>query len=153
MSAEHVSVGCRLPNGLVLEVGYSVSNPGRGGAPFAQYRKGKDYRTHTLRGLNQHSIIRGVDGKPIAVKPSETGREPFINSNVPKDLWDAWLAKYKNSWAVTSGQVFMVPGSDAASAKAVAMDAKSKSSNVFEPMDPKTPMKIEDHTISRRTDE
>ncbi len=151
MAEEMVQIGCRLPNGYVLEVGFKVNDEGKGGAPFAMFRKGKDYRTLTLKGLNQRSIIRGPDGKPLAMAPAASNREPFINQ-VPKDFWDRWIKDNAEQWAVTSGQVFVVPR-DATSAKAVALDAKAKSPNIFEPIDQGATMKLENNEIMRRVDE
>lgn len=152
MSTEMVQVGCRLPNGYVLEVGFTVNNEGKGGAPFAMFRKGRDYRAVTLKGLNQRSIIRDVENKPIAISPAQIGREPMINA-IPKDFWDRWLKDNAEQWVVTSGQIFAIPKGDSTTAKAAVLDAKSKSPNVFEPLDQDAVMKIEDHGISKRIDE
>lgn len=149
---EMVQVGCRLPNGYVLEVGFTVSQEGKGGAPFAMYRKGRDYKAFTLKGLNQQSIIRGPDRKPIALSPAQIGREPFINT-IPKDFWERWKKENAEQWALTAGQVFEIPKADPTTVKAVSLDAKAKSSAVFEPINQDEKMKIEDLSISRRTDE
>lgn len=157
MAEEMVSVGCRLPNGYRLEVGFSVSQKGDGGAPFAMYTKHDDYQVHVLRGLNQHSIIRDESGKPFAVKPSQMNREPVVNQ-VPKAFWDRWVKEHSDkngkptAWVLTSGNVFALP-KDTSSAKAAIMDAKAKSPNLFEPINPSDVMKIEDHTITRRLDD
>jgi len=151
MSSETVSIGCRLPNGITLEVGYTVSHNRQGGAPFARYQKNKDYATFTLKGTNQHLIIRGPDGRPFATAPARRGREPYINLNVPKDLWDRWCKEHQDSPLLTGGQLFVVPKLD--DAKAAGLDAQAKAPALFEPMDPGTSMKIEDNTIARRVDE
>lgn len=152
MSTEMVQVGCRLPNGYTLEVGFSVNNEGKGGAPFAMLRKQRDYKAFTLKGLNQRSIIRGPDDKPIAYSPAQIGREPYINV-VPKDFWERWKKENAEQWVLTAGQVFEVPKGDSTTIKAVALDAKAKSPNVFEPIEKDIVMKIEDQSISKRTDE
>lgn len=149
---EMVSIGCRLPNGLRLEVGYSVNDSGRGGSPFALYRKHEDYQSFTLKGANQHSIVRDPQGKPLAMLPNQANREPVINM-VPKDIWDRWFKEHSKSWHVTSGQVFLIPKTDAGTVKAVVLDAKGKSAAIFEPIDPTKTMKMEDHSITRREDE
>jgi hypothetical protein len=148
MSTEFVQVGCRLPNGLVLEVGFSVNNEGKGGAPFAMYRKGKDYKSFTLRGCNQRSIIRDSKGKPMAMAPAQIGREPIIN-NVPKDIWDRWIKDNAEQWVVTAGQIFVIPKGDGTQAKAAALDAGGKSPELFAPIAQDSVMKIEDHSISK----
>lgn len=153
MSTEMVQVGCRVPNGFVLEVGFTVSDKGEGGAPFAMYRKSPGYKAITLKGLNQRSIIRGPDNKPIALSPAQIGREPFINT-IPKDFWERWKKENADQWVLTAGQVFEIPkGNDMTSVKAVSLDAKAKSPNIFEPISRESAMKLEDFTISTRTDE
>lgn len=153
MSTEMVQVGCRLPNGYTLEVGFTVNDEGKGGAPFAMYRKSREYKAVTLKGLNQRSIIRGLDNKPIAMSPAQIGREPFINT-IPKDFWECWKKNNAEQWVLTSGQVFEIPkGNDATTVKAVSLDAKAKSPNVFEPINQDMVMKLEDHSVSKRTDD
>lgn len=149
--AEFVQVGCRLPNGYVLEVGFTVSQQGKNGAPFAQYRKQKNYASFTLRGCNQRSIIRGPDGKPMAMAPSQIGREPVIN-NVPKELWDRWISENSEQWVVTAGQIFVLP-KDPTGQKAATLDAKGKSPELFAPIDQNAVMKIEDNKIMRRMED
>ena len=150
--AEMVQVGCRLPNGYVLEVGFTVNDKGTGGAPFAMYRKGKDYKAITLRGLNQRTIIRGPDNKPLALAPAQIDREPYINT-IPKDFWERWKKENAEQWALTSGQIFEIPRGDGTQLKAVTLDAKSKSANIFEPISQTAVTKIENHEILRRVDE
>lgn len=150
--AEMVQVGCRLPNGYVLEVGFTVNDEGKGGAPFAMYRKGKDYKAVTLRGLNQRSIIRGPDNKPIALSPAQINREPYINT-IPKDFWERWKKDNAEQWVLTSGQIFEIPKGDGTQLKAATLDAKSKGPNIFEPISQTETMKIENNEILRRVDE
>jgi hypothetical protein len=146
---ETVSIGCRLPNGLKLEVGFSVSQKGNGGAPFAMVVKGEDFQSYTLRGTNQHLIVRDQTRKPIAVLPNQKGREPYINHNVPKDLWERWCKANAKSWHLTSGQIFLVPKDDANTTKAATLDAAAKSKAIFEPLDPAEKVKLENNEISR----
>lgn len=150
---EVVSVGCRLPNGLKLEVGFSVNEKGNGGAPFAMVRRHESYASHVLRGTNQHLIVRDQTRKPVAVLPNQRGREPFINHNVPKDLWERWAKENAKSWHLTSGQIFLVPKNDVNTAKAAALDAAGKSKAIFEPLDPTEKMKLEAVEIAKREDE
>lgn len=156
---ETVSVGCRLPNGLRLEVGFSVSQKGEGGAPFAMVRKLDSYQTYLLRGTNQHLIVRDPTRKAIAVLPNQRGREPFINHGVPKDLWDAWVKANSDkngkpiSWFLTSGQIFLVPKTDPSTIKAASVDAAGRSKPIFEPLDPAEKMQLENNAITKREDE
>lgn len=150
---ETVSIGCRLPNGLRLEVGFSVSQKGNGGAPFAMFVKSESYATHLLKGTNQHLIVRDQTRKPVAVLPNQRGREPYINHGVPKDLWERWKKDNSKSWHLTSGQIFEVPKNDKSEIKAAALDASAKSKAIFEPLDPTETVKLENTAITKREDE
>ncbi len=151
MSSEVVTVGCRLPNGLKLEVGYSTSQQGAGGAPFVMYRKGADYQTFTLKGTNQRLFVRGPDGKILTTLVSARDKEPYLNQGVPKDLFDRWCAEHRDAWVLKSGQVFLVP--KPADTAAVMKDAQATSANILEPLDPSKTFKIDGMEINRRTDD
>jgi hypothetical protein len=146
MSTETVSIGCRLPNGLKLEVGFSVSQKGNGGAPFAMVTKAENYDCYTLRGTNQHLIVRDQMRKPIAVLPNAREREAYINLNVPKDLWDRWVKENPKSWHLTSGNIFLVPKNEV---KAASLDAAAKSEPIFQALDQKAVMKLENTAITQ----
>lgn len=146
---ETVSVGCRLPNGLRIEVGFTVSDKGEGGAPFAMYRKLPSYGSHLLRGTNQQLLVRDQTRKVVAMLPNQRDREPYINHNVPKDIWDRWYKLNDKSWFITSGNIFLVPKTDSSTVKAVTLDNAAKSKPIFEPIDPSQTMKLENHEISR----
>lgn len=155
MAQEVVSVGCRLPNGLRLEVGVKAGGHGKegGGAPFAMVIKGEDYATHLLKGTNQHLIVRDPTRKPVAVLPNALNREPYINTDVPKALWERWCRENAKSWHLTTGQIFLIPKNDASTVKAVALDAAAKSPNIFEPLDPSKKMKVGNDLIMKREEE
>lgn len=152
MAEEMVSVGCRLPNGLRLEVGFSVSEKGDGGAPFAMVRKLDNYRQWLLRGTNQHLIVRDQTRKPVAMLPNQANREPYVNQ-VPKSLWDEWVRKNSKSWHLLSGNIFVIPKTSPSEVKATVLDAAAKSKPIFEPMDPSKKMVIEDVTIAKLEEE
>jgi hypothetical protein len=150
MSTDFVSIGCRLPNGLKMEVGYQTSHHGAGGAPFSQVRKGADYQTYTLKGRNQHMFVRGPDRKILTTLASQIGLDPVI-TQVPADFWQRWSREKKDSWLLKSGHVFLVP--KPSDLKAVSTDAKAISPNILEPLNPKEVMKIGDMEIKRRVDD
>lgn len=153
MAEEMVSIGCRLPNGIRLEVGFSAAQKGAGGAPFAMVVKHDNYRQVLVKGTNQHLIVRDQTRKPIAVLPNQANREPYINQ-VPKAFWEEWVKNNPKSWLITSGSLFVVPkATNPSEVKAAALDAAAKSKPVFEPMDPSKKMQLEDVTIVKREDE
>jgi hypothetical protein len=146
---EVVAIGCRLPNGLKLEVGFKVNERGDRGAPFAMVRKLDSYDSFVLRGTNQRLIVRDASRKPVAVLPNARNREAVINPNVPKDLWERWKKDNAKSWHLTSGQIFEVPKNDATTVKAVSLDAGAKSKAIFEPVDPAAKMKLENNVLTQ----
>ena len=74
-----VTVGCRLPNGLVLRL---------------QDGKGGEKRV-TLRG--QNADMNGA----LYIQPTHCGY-----TEVDKDFWDEWIAKHSDFAPVVSGAVF-----------------------------------------------
>lgn len=153
MSTEFVTVGCRLPNGMTLEVGFSTTARNAGGAPFARYRQHADYQAVTLKGTGQHLFVRHpATRKVITTLPSQREAEPWLNQ-VPKDFWDRWSKEHADSWLLKSGQLFVIPKPDAATIKAASADAQATSPAVFQPLDPSQPFKVEDHTVTKREDE
>ena len=150
---ETVCVGCRLPNGLKLEVGFSVNNKGAGGAPFAVVVKSEAYRSYTLKGTNQHMLIRNGENKIVAQTPRHLGAEPYINRNVPKGIWDRWVQENPKSYHLRTKQIFIVPKNDSSTIRAASLDAAAVTKNLIEPLDKNTKMKIGDAEMSARVDE
>lgn len=100
-------VGCKLPNGLVCELG----KPGD-----------DDYRAVRLNGANSMRVVT-LDG-------SNTG---YGLTEVPRDFWDAWVKKHKRLDFVRKGMVFAA--NDEASARAMAQE-NAKLRTGLEPLDP-----------------
>ncbi len=75
----NITVGCRLPNGLVLRL---------------QDGKGGEKRV-TLRG--QNADMNGA----IFIQPTHCGY-----TEVDKDFWDEWIAKHSDFAPVVSGAIF-----------------------------------------------
>lgn len=153
MSTDTVSIGCRLPNGLTLEVGFTVNVRGAGGAPYARFQKHADYQAVTLKGTNQHLILRDAQGKPLVTLANARDKEPFVNHGISKDFWERWCKENAHNWALRSGQIFAVPKPDAATVKAVAADAKAQSAAILEPLDTSVPFKAEGNALEKRKDD
>lgn len=77
---ETISIGCKLPHGLVLEIGVN-----KDGTP------GESYRNAVLQGT--------VDARKGA---------KYGVTKVPRDLWLKWLANNKNLRYVVDLSVFVV---------------------------------------------
>jgi len=130
---ETVTVGCRLPLGLVLEVGLQRTiKSGPQNRPVAQVKRTEKYRTFQLRGTRAHTTEMRRQG--IAV-PSTLNPQPFINKDVPKVVWDQWKAENADSNILKRGEIFEVKGGGEDNAKAAALDALAKSPTPLTPLD------------------
>jgi hypothetical protein len=152
MSNDTVIVGCRLPSGITLEVGYTTVVTSAGGAPYARYTKGADYQAITLKGTNQHLLVREAGTRKIlTVLPGKRDREPYINHGVPKDFWDRWCKEHAESPLLKTGQIFVIP--KPADQAAVTKDAKAMGPAIFEPLSQTEKMKIDGVDLTRRADD
>lgn len=87
---ELVTVGCKIPSGLVLEMGRAGD---------------ENYKSVTIHGANcTHgaSPVGRITGKPVAVVGGYG-----ITPNVPKDFMDAWMKKNERMPAVVNGLIFV----------------------------------------------
>jgi hypothetical protein len=75
---ETVFVGCRLPNGLHMDLGDTIGD-----------------KRITLQGMNSRTA---PDGTPLMGFPGVT--------EVPKDFWDAWVAKHKDMPYMKAGVIY-----------------------------------------------
>lgn len=121
MSTETVMIGCRLPHGLKLEVGYKTTRKGSEGKVFMNYERLENYATFVLKGTNEHVQSARASG---ILLPSVGVPQPFINKNVPKDLWTQWIKEQGGArcWYLKSGNLFVVPNGEEASAQAMVID-------------------------------
>lgn len=115
-----VSIGCKLPQGLVLEVGYSVEG--------GNLMRHADYKRIVLAGANQHSIVQGN-----LRTPSPKDLRPGITNNVDEAVFDAWVEAHKDTNIVKNGLVFKAKNAGEATARA--NDLKAKPTGM-EPVDP-----------------
>ncbi len=107
----------------------------------------------TLKGTGQHLFVRDPQSrKVLTTLPGRRDAQPYLNQ-VPKDFWDRWTKEHPDTWLLKSGQLFVIPKTDAATVKAVTTDAKAISPEIFQPLDTREPFKVEDHSISKREDE
>jgi hypothetical protein len=112
---EVVSVGCKLPNGLHLDIRADKPKDWKNGDPMPPVTQ-----RITLKGRNEARVIGG-DG---------------ITENVPKDVFDRWMAEHKDYAPVAKGLIFThakTAGVEAMAAERV--DLKTG----FEPTDPEKP--------------
>lgn len=111
-STATVTVGCKLPHGFHLALH---------GEPDASGNR-PELDRYTVAGANASEIIGGHG----------------ITPGIPKDFWDEWLRRNKNTPMVRNGLIF----ADESAAR-VAGEANSRKENEtgFEGIDPKKPGK------------
>jgi hypothetical protein len=115
MSEETVVIGCRLPNGLILEVGYT-STAEVDGKEIALIQRGENYRRIELKGWNAHS--EAMRAQEIQV-PAGLNTRPYLNRGVPKAAWEQWKLAHPNSWLIKNGILFEAKNDADANVKAI----------------------------------
>lgn len=125
-----ITVGCRLPHGLTLEVGLSppVTKDGR---MVRRHARKPDYAVFVLKGVNQKTAEARRLSIPIVAMAST---EPEMNE-VPADIWDRWKKEYAQTWKAfkDNGSLFEVK--DKGDTKAATLDAMAHRDG-FAPLNP-----------------
>lgn len=96
--ASTVVIGCKLPHGLVMELGIVEQKVGTG----TQLVKGTGYRAFVVKGANAARIVGGYGVTP----------------GVPADFATEWFKVNANLKFVKDGLLFMVDRADAAKSEA-----------------------------------
>ena len=109
-----VSVGCKLPNGMHLDIR-------KDGAPVERF---------TLKGIN--SLTAGA-----IIRPAQIGGFA-ITENVPKEFFEHWLEMHKEHPAVKNNLIFA--HTQVESVRDMA-EERSELTHGFEPIDPQAPAK------------
>lgn len=125
--AELVTIACKLPHGLVIEVG--LAQPaGMWGAPIQT----KAYRKATLNGTHAEWMKKAPNIQPVATLNPEPGL-----TQIPKDLWEEWISEGNMGYAYPgrlNGLIWVVP-KDKGEARDIEQAAKYLKTG-FEPLDP-----------------
>jgi hypothetical protein len=140
MSSELITIGCKLPHGMKIEVGIEHI-PGVWGS----VSKGPNYACAVLNGWYSEHQKNHPNIQPIAMLDPEPGR-----TQIPKDLWLVWCdGMGKHHPARNNGLLFVVPD-DKAGAKSALRDVEGRKTG-FEPVDPnKLPEQIEEAPVLGR---
>ena len=131
-SRKYVSVGCKLPNGIILEMDYEIVN--------GNVIRGEKYQRVELAGANQHSIVTGD-----LRTPSPKDLRPGITDNVDEAFFDAWMKLHSSLSCVKNGLIFKAPNKGEAIARAA--DETQKKTG----MEPVDPTKVKG--VEKRTDD
>lgn len=122
MSTDTLTIGCRLPHGLVLEINYKTTRKSADGKVFANYSRAENYKSYVLKGTNEHTMSARASGIQV---PAIGNPEPYLNKNVPKDFWDQWVKEHPGNWYQKSMNIFVVVDGTQASADAMVIDSMS----------------------------
>lgn len=110
-----ITVGCKLPQGLIIEMGYT---PVPGGTV-----RGNDYKAVRLRGANMYHGAGGT--APANLKAG-------LTHNVDEAFFDAWVASHADLNIVKNKLVFKA--SSKAEGEAKALDTAQQKTGM-EPLD------------------
>lgn len=137
-SVSTVTIGCRLPKGILLEVGLQttakVTGPSGVTGLVAQVKKTDRYQRQMIKGTHHHNAALFRQGiRP----PSVLAPEPFYNFNIPKDFWDEWVRTHPDSWLLKSRNLFKLEGD----ARAATIDAMARKAPLA-PLDPSKPLTV-----------
>ena len=115
-----VTVGCKLPQGLIIEMGYEAVPGG--------IKKSADYKAVTLNGANQHSVLLGS-----LRTPSPADLRPGITNNVDEAFFDAWVEAHKDTNLVKNKLVFKAKNAGEATAQAADLTKKKIGMEAVDP--------------------
>jgi hypothetical protein len=123
---EMITVCCKLPNGLILELDELRREvPATGGKEVAVWRG--TGRKVQICGSNANHPDSPNPGRVVG---------GYGLTEVPLDFWDAWAAQHKGNPLLLNALLFAQPTSDRATSKA---KDQAKVVTGFEPMDPDRP--------------
>lgn len=131
-SGDTVTVACKLPNGLVLQLedphDFMEPLPNGGNRPVRQWRRREE--SYTVRGcaLNFEAMKRGMSMPAI-----EGGYA--LTSGIPKEFWEQWWDTHRNDDYVRRGLIFAA-GSEVEVRREA---ARNSSVRGLDPIDPDNP--------------
>lgn len=129
---ETVTIGCRFPNGYVLEVGLQTTTKTPKGGLMPMLARTADYKRVVLKGTHAHTEEMR---KNRIQTPAMLNAAPYINHGVPKDVWEQWNKEHPNNWAVRSGNIFEVKAAqDPKNVKAAVADSMQRQA-ILQPLD------------------
>lgn len=121
-----VTIGCKLPQGLIIEMGYKTVPGGT--------VQGPDYKRVRLRGPNMHHL---------AGAPAPANLAPGLTHNVDEAFFDAWVKSHADTNIVKNKLVFKAV--DKSEAEARALDVTEQKTGM-EPLDPKAAIGVAPRT-------
>jgi hypothetical protein len=143
MSEPMIKIGCRLPNGYMLEIGLQATViGGPQNRHITQVQRRDNYQRIKLRGTHAHTAA--MRAQKIQV-PSMLAPQPFFTL-VPVAFWEAWKKEHKRNGALKNGDIFEVKNE--ADTKAIVLDVMAKK-GPFAPVNPEEVLKVGSDIIEK----
>jgi len=126
MAKETITIGCKLPSGITLEVGLQTVEKTSDGKLLTSVVRLQNYQRIVLKGWHHHNTT----GLQL---PAGMNMRPFLNRDVDKAAWDQWKAEHKGSWLLKNEILF--EARDEASAQLRVLEGE-KTPTPFAPLNP-----------------
>lgn len=141
--ADKITIGCRLPSGIALEVGLQATvKGGPFNRPLSLVKRTDQYKRIILRGTHRHTAK--MRAAKIQV-PSMMDPEPFF-TDVPLDFWQRWKKEHPGSPLLTNGDLFEV--ANEGDKKAITIDVQARP-QPMQPLDPSKKIVVDGNTVEK----
>jgi predicted phage tail protein len=136
---EMVKIGCKLPQGMILEVGYSVVTQGKDGGKSISVHQHDDYQRVRVKGWTHVDGSKQAYHSGLLLPPNTSLSNPQVAvTDVPAAFFARWKKEHAAMWKKLTGSGVMFEVADEASAKSAVALAKTVKSG-FEAKDPVKP--------------
>lgn len=99
---ETVIIGCKLPAGLILEIGLQRTQVQDGKLIPVNIRT-ENYQRIVIKGWHAHTEAVRRQGIQL---PAGMDMSPFLNRNIPKSFWEKWKEENPKSWLIKNEILF-----------------------------------------------
>jgi hypothetical protein len=139
MAEEMVKIGCKLPQGMVLEVGYSVVARDKDGGKSISLQQHEDYKRIRIKGWTHVDGSKQAYHSGLLLPPNTSLSNPQVAvTDVPAAFFARWKKEHAQMWKRLTGTGVMFEVADEASALSAVALAKTVKSG-FEAKDPANP--------------
>lgn len=137
-SVQTVTIGCKLPHGMILEVGYQVVAADKNGREYASVKRLPNYKRIRLNGWSDMDGSREAARAGIMLPPARLQPTAGITKDVPRDFWQEWKKNHAEMFRKLEEKGVLFEAKDDAEARAKAIDSNAPSVKCgLEPLDPK----------------
>jgi hypothetical protein len=137
MADELITIGCKLPSGITLEIGLQTTMKDGNGKQMTMVSRTENYRQINLKGWHAHTEhirMRAREQGVDPMIPAGADMRPFLNRGIKKADWEEWKKTHKGSWLLKNEILF--EAADEASAQLRVLESE-KTPAPFAPLKPK----------------